>query len=171
MGKRAAVATALTGLLLLTGCTGDSDDKNSPAVKAGDEDSITENVAADAAFGEPFEFEDGLAIQVTEPKQFRPSANATTGGEPNYVGIKVRVVNETGRKFSPAQVSITVESDDGQAGDVIDAKKKMMASPPRKAVKPGEQVAWNLGFGVLDPKDVAVEVQVGMDREPVTFAG
>jgi hypothetical protein len=171
MGKQSAVAAALSGLLVLAGCTGGSDDGDSPSDQTDKTGAATDEVTADASFGEPFEFEDGLAISVSEPKMFRPSANATTGGEPNYVGMKVRVVNETGRKFSPAQISITVESDDSQAGDVIDAKRNMMASPPRKSVRPGGQASWNLGFGVLDPNDVAVEVQVGMNREPVTFAG
>jgi hypothetical protein len=171
MDKRAAAATALSGLLLLTGCTGGSDDEGSPSAEPGNKSAAAETVAADASFGEPFEFKDGVAVQVSKPKQFRPSAKAVAGGEPDFVKLKVRLVNGTKRKISPDQVLVTVASGGGQAGDVLDRRQGMMAGPPNKAVPAGEAVSWVLGYGVLDPEDVAVQVQVGLERPTVTVAG
>lgn len=170
MKKRAAVAAALSGLLLVTGCTGGADDEKAASETGPQQSAPAEIEGPSLGFGEPHEFEDGVAISVSKPKAFRPSATATTGGEPDYVMFDVRLTNGTARKISTGEVSVTVESGDGQAGDVIDAKKGL-SGPPSKSVVAGKALTWKLGFGVVDPADVEVQVQVGTDREPVTIRG
>lgn len=170
--RKSVMAVVLSGLLLVTGCTGDSED--GAADPAGETPSTsspsgTPGPTPDVSFGEPFEFDDGVTVQVSAPKQFRPSAEATVGGEPDYVRVDVRLVNGTERRVSPSEVTVTVESGGGQGGDVLDPTKEMTASAPSKPVRPGGEASWTLGFGVLDPKDVTVQVQVGLDRQPVTI--
>jgi hypothetical protein len=172
MRKRAAAAV-LSGLLLMTGCTGDAQDG---AESPGGGETRGGNATGDngetstVSFGEPHQFDDGVVIRVGEPQQFRPSEGATTGGEPDYVRLRVRLTNGTEKRMSTDQVSVTVESGDGQAGDVID-ERKGLTGPPSQVVRPGETATWALGFGVLDPEDVTVDVQVGMERDPVAFGG
>jgi hypothetical protein len=119
-------------------------------------------------FGEPFGFDDGLSVHVGIPEEFAPSPHAVRGAESSFVKFPVRLVNESGRRVRPASVTVTVTSGKGQGGSVIDEKQALIG-PPRGAVEPGDEVSWMQGFGVLDPNDVAVVVQVGVDRAPVAF--
>lgn len=171
MSKRAAVAAVVTGLLLVAGCTGDAQNEGEASAEASAEQSAPAEIEGPTLeFGEPHEFEDGVAVSVSKPKPFKPSSTATTGGEPDYVSFEVHLENGTDRKISTGQVAVTVESGDGQAGDIIDVKKGL-AGPPSKQVVAGKALTWKLGFGVIDPADVTVQVQVGTEREPVTIRG
>jgi hypothetical protein len=173
---RLKIGTAVAGLLLIaTACSGNDGD-GAPATRSTGEgaNASTEQVTAlggkVVSFGENFEFEDGLSITVGEPKEFVPSPSATTGGEGQYVKFTMQLANETNAKISLSEVFVTVESGGGQAGDVVDKKHKM-SGPPSAKLKPGDEVAWSQGFGVLDPENVTVVVQAGMDRAPVAFNG
>jgi hypothetical protein len=85
------------------------------------------------------------------------------------VRFTVRLVNGTGKRVSPADVSVTVESGGVQGGDVLDAEHAMSGAPNR-AVRPGGKASWVHGFGVVDPADVSVVVQAGLERAPVEFS-
>jgi hypothetical protein len=171
--RKRAVAVALSGLLLMAGCTSDDGDGGADSPEASESPASQGSSGSPnnptVVFGDSHGFEDGVAIKVSKPEQFRPSQRATTGGEPDYVRFNVRLTNGTKKRLSTAQVSVTVESGDGQAGDVIDPAKGL-PGPPSKKIAPGGSFAWPLAFGVLDPSDVTVAVQVGQEKELVNFA-
>jgi hypothetical protein len=121
-------------------------------------------------FGEPFEFEDGLAVKVSRPREFTPSRGATAGDDTAFVRFTVDLINNSGRRISPGDVSVTVTSGGGQGGEVRD-KKRQLTGPPARSVKPGGRITWVQGFGVLDPNDVAVVVQAGLNRVPIAVTG
>lgn len=125
---------------------------------------------ADVAFGEVFEYEDGLTVSVSEPAIFLPSATSVNGGEPEFVTFQVSVVNGSAADVAPEEFSITVGSGDGEAGEVMDPDAGI-SGPPDGVVAPGSETAWPLAFGVFDSGDVLVRVQRGIDAEPVTFGG
>jgi hypothetical protein len=52
---------------------------------------------------------------------------------------------------------------------VID-RKKGITDPPRQRVAPGGEVSWKLAFGVIDPEDVTVQVQHGLEEDPVVVS-
>jgi hypothetical protein len=162
-------------LLVMSGCSGDGDlEKSERADSAASAaDTSAQQVRAvggdTAVFGERFEFEDGLAVMVGPPEEFTPSRKAIKGPEGDFVKFTVALDNGSAKKFNPANVTVTVTSGGGQAGDVID-KKQQMTLTPGEPVEPGGQISWVQGFGVLNPEDVAVVVQVGMNRVPVAFA-
>lgn len=155
--------------LVASGCSDDERKRPSPVVSEVSSAEQVEAVGGDTiTFGEPFEFEDGLSVTVSRPEEFTPSSKAIKGDEDNYVKFTVSVENGTTKKFNPADVTVTVTSGGGQAGDVIDKKQKMSLAPVGP-VKPGGRISWVQGFGVLNPDDVAVVVQAGMSRVPVAF--
>jgi hypothetical protein len=120
------------------------------------------------SFAETVEYEDGLALSVSEPEEFTPSTNAITGGEREFVRFAVRLVNNSNKRVVPSEVFVSVESAGGAGGDVID-RRNNLSGPPSRAVGPGDTIAWEQGFGVLDPNDVGVFVQAGLERKPVVF--
>lgn len=178
---RLTIATSVVGLLLvMAGCSGDeqhepsSNKPDGPAAIATDPTDGSGNHlealgGSTLAFDEPAEYDDGLSIKLSEPEEFVPSTNATTGAEENYVKFTLHLVNGSDRKITPAAISVTVESRGGQAGDVID-QKHQMSGPPTKTVKPGGRTAWVQGFGVLDPTDLRVFIHAGRDRVPMAFS-
>ena len=179
------VAIVAVGMLALAGCTGESADgaDGSATTAAGSgtttatttQDSTTEPESGDGdtpsgpSLGETFEYEDGLSVSVSPPELFMPSATATMGPEPDYISVTVTVVNGTETEFSPLDVTVTVASGGGQGGDVLDPDSGIGA--PDAPIAPGQEASWKLAFGVLDGQDVTVNVQPGIDRDPVIFGG
>lgn len=180
MRRVVIAAVAASVALLVTGCSGDEPDgsasndagaaSGSGSGAGGEAQEVSGNhvEALDGStlsFGEPIEYDDGLTVVVSEPTSFDPSAKAVTGAE-EHVQFTVRLVNGSKKRISPADIFITVESGGGQGGDVIDPAQSK-SGPPAKAVKPGGKASWVQGFGVVDPEDVSVVVQAGLDRAPV----
>lgn len=182
------MVTGAVGLMVLAGCTGESagdasgstttsaagQTASSSAAASGDDATPEQGQgsgdgAAGPALGERFEYDDGLAVSVTAPELFMPSATATMGPEPDYISVTVTVVNGTENDFSPLDVTVTVASGGGQGGDVLDPDSGIGA--PDAAIAPGQEASWKLAFGVLDGQDVTVNVQPGIDRDPVIFGG
>jgi hypothetical protein len=167
----AASAAALA--LMFSGCSGGSDEGKTPGTIAARSAADTSAEHVDkvggqaVAFGEPYEYADGLIIMIGEPEEFTPSPSAVTGDEPEYIKFKVELVNNTDQPVSPTSVFVTVESGGGAGGDVVDRAQKLRK--PAKALAPNAQVSWMQGFGVLDSDDVAAVVQAGMKRVPVAF--
>jgi hypothetical protein len=165
---KVAAGTFVGLVLVLTGCSGDADKgSDGPASAANSSAEQVRALGGDSvAFGEAYRYEDGLTLTISGPEEFTPSPKAKTGGEGNFVKFTLQVDNGTAKKFKPASVTVTVTSGGGQAGDVLD-KKQGMTLAPGKPVKPGGQISWVQGFGVIDPQDVAVVVEAGMDRAPL----
>lgn len=177
-------ATVVVGVLALAGCTGETPEKANGTTSTTVETGSPTTAPTDAgstpapaeegqapsgpALGETFEYDDGLAVSVSPPELFMPSATAKMGPEPDYISFTVTVVNGTKAKFSPLDVTVTAASGGGQGGDVLDPDSGIGA--PNKAIAPGEKATWKVAFGVLDSEDVAVNVQPGTDRNPVIFA-
>jgi hypothetical protein len=177
--ERSKIAAAVLGTaLLVTGCSAGQDDKRSSdsdsavGAQAGTSNTSANHVEAlggsTVAFDKPAQYEDGLSITVSDPQPFTPSKAATTGGEENHVKFTIELVNGSGKKISPTDILVTVDSGGGQGGDILDPKNKMTGAPT-KPVKPGAKVRWLQGFGVLDPDDVEVVVQAGLNRVPMLF--
>jgi len=126
--------------------------------------------AADLAFGETFAYEDGLEVSVSPPEVFAPSATSVNGGEPDFVTFQVTVVNGTGAEIAPGDVFVTVQSADGEGGEVLDPDGGVPGAPA-EPVASGAEASWPLAFGVMDGTDVLVRVQPGIDADPVRFGG
>lgn len=190
MYRTGTAAFAAAAALLAGGCSGDGADE--PSSKTGAEGAETTGAGeptdatggsspagsgnhvealggATVAFGEAAEYADGLRILVSAPEDFEPSQSAATGAQEGFVRFVVRVVNNSEESVSPADISVTVESQGSQAGDVFDTTRRM-SGPPARDVKPGGTAQWVQGFGVADPEDVSVIVQAGLERAPAAFS-
>lgn len=186
---RRTMTIALACVLALTGCTGASKDPaNGPASTAtnstdagkgsGDSSQSPQDTPAapaaprekaDAAFGKAHTFPDGVKVTVSKPKTFMPSATSVNGGEPAFVTFTLTVENATKAPVDPAEVFVTVQSGNGQGGQVLDPKGGIK-EPPTKTVPPGKKTTWPLAYGILDPEDITITVLPGINAKPATFS-
>jgi hypothetical protein len=167
---RGHVVAVLCASSLVAGCSGGSDDplSSKPAEPAvGEQVSQIEGITV--AYGEPAHYGKGLSMVVSEPRQFRPSADALTGNEEHFVKVRVRLVNRTDKPVFASNVSVSVETVGGQGADIIDGANRMVGAPPSAKIRPGGSASWILGFGLIDTKDIAVHVQPGLNGDPITF--
>lgn len=178
--KRTVVTNGLVAVLLLTvaGCTGDGSEgaggeSGTPGAESprqADEGDVLEALgAAEVGFEQEARLDDGVRVVVGTPEEFEPSGTKVAGPEKEHVKFTVRVVNDSGSRIRPRDISVTVESDGGQGGDVTDLQSEVMG-PPTGAIRPGQEVEWTHGFGVIDAEDVMVVVQVGLERAPVVVS-
>jgi hypothetical protein len=159
--------------MAMVGCTNDSDDP--PAADNGSSEaqetgsgSVGGNAEPPTPFGEAYSYDQGTVVTVGTPSPFTPSRKALAGGEPEFVTVELTVDNGSDAPVAPAEVFVTVESDGQQAGEVLDPKNELNG-PPKQPVKPGASRSWKVGYGVYDATDVTVQVQLGLDEEPVIF--
>ena len=147
-----------------TNSAGDGESGEDPA---GASDNAARETA-DVAFGETYTYENGLAVSVSEPEAYMPSATSVNGGEPDFVTFTVTVVNGSTGDIASSDVFVTVQSGGGEAGEVMDPDAGIVGAPA-EVVAPGGDRSWPLAFGVLSAGDVLVRVQPGIDVDPVSF--
>ena len=111
-------------------------------------------------FGESATFDDGLVLNVSKPKVFKPSEYAATDKAKAYVKFTITLVNKTDATFDPAMVYATVQSANVEASTVYDSENGLDGGPNTKLLK-GREAKWQVAFGVEDPKDLVMEINPG----------
>ena len=131
-----------------------------------------EVIEYEATFGEQFTSGDGITVTVGEPVEFTPSEGLSAmpiwGGPvdledwDHFVRVTVTWRNESDQRTSVHWVGV----EDGQP--ILDAASGLeeMAGTSLEA---GEEVSYDVGFGVPDPADVQVRVSLspGFEEPPV----
>lgn len=141
-----------------------------PTTDAGAAPALTSPVAqpAPSKLGARFTYQDGLVIQLGKPARFQPSDTAAAAKAVAYVSFKVTVVNGTRKAFDPSMFTVSVQSADTEAGEVIDIGKGFDGAPST-VVLPRRESSFTVGFGVRNPTDLVVQVTPGFDYEPAVF--
>ncbi|MCG2801187.1 MAG: DUF4190 domain-containing protein, partial [Cellulomonas sp.] len=131
----------------------------------------TPDASAVAAFGEAFEFEDGVQVQVSQPAAFAPSASAFTGtgGFTNFVSFDVTVTNNSTEPFQPLMMSFAATSGGVAGEDVYDSEANVTGMGPEGDVLPGNTVTFTVAYAVKDPADLQLDVLTGFDYDTVYF--
>lgn len=137
-----------------------------PADGTGSEAQDAEDGAAGAgspalAFGDIAVYEDGLEVGVSAPVAFTPSDTAAGNeGFTQFVRIDVTLTNGTAETFDPTFAYVTVSSGGAEGSQVFDAANEI-SSTPSTSVLPGQSMTFPVVFGVTDPADLTMEVNVG----------
>lgn len=146
----------------------------SPAADDNQDSSPDEAADADTdkpqKFGTTVAFDDGLEVTVSEPVKFKPSEYAAgADGEGTPLKFQITVKNGTDKNFDPGLIFASVMSGDAEAESIFDSGDSLSETPSTK-IRPGKSVTWSVGFMVLDPKDVTMEVEPGsFDYDSVLF--
>jgi hypothetical protein len=182
----AAIASVLTVILLIAAASSTSDalddasrdlasalaSAEAEASALPDEDvDETPDASAVAAFGEGFEFEDGVVVQVSQPAAFTPSEYAYTGtsGFTSFVSFDVTVTNNSTEPFQPLMMSFATTSAGVAGEDIYDSESNVTGMGPDGDVLPGNTVTFTVAYAVQDPADLQLDVTTGFDYDTVYF--
>jgi hypothetical protein len=114
------------------------------------------------AFGKAYTWDDGVSMTVGKPESFRPSEFAAVEKGKRYLKFTVTVVNKSDKPVDLGLTYISVQSNDKEADEVFDAGSGLKGPPDTKVLK-GRKSAFDVGFGVADPKDVVMEIALHSD--------
>jgi hypothetical protein len=130
-----------------------------------------EVIEYEATFGEEFTSGDGIMVTVSEPVEFTPSEEVSAmpvwgpldlKDWDHFVRVTVTWRNESGQGVPVQWVSV----EDGQ---VILDEASGLEEMAGASLEAGEEVSYDVGFGVADPADVQVRVSLssGFEEPPV----
>lgn len=119
------------------------------------------------SFGDHFEWEDGIQVFVSEPKPYRPSQYASTGKQPENLVVTIRIVNNGKKRYSPFDLSYSMQSGNREAQEIFDSPR--LEGAPETTLLPGREVEFESGWNVKDSRDLVLEVSPTFDHEPMYF--
>jgi hypothetical protein len=109
------------------------------------------------AFGKSYAWDDGVVVTVGKPKEFEPSKWAVVEKSKRYVKFTVTIVNKSDKPIDIGRTYISVQSRNKEEDQLFDSVSGLKGVPDTKVLK-GRASEFDVGFGVADPKDVAMEV-------------
>jgi hypothetical protein len=109
------------------------------------------------AFGKSHTWGDGVSVTVAKPTKFKPSAYTVVEKSKLYLKFTVTVVNKSNKPINLGLTYISVKSRNEEAREVFDSGSGLRGPPDTKVLK-GRTSEFDVGFGVADPKDVALEI-------------
>jgi hypothetical protein len=186
MKKLTPVIVALGVAFALAGCggtpvasssTADPAATSSPSAETADEPDVpsdepaaeeTTDADAPVSFGQTYKWEDGLEVTVTAPKKYTPSEYASADGEGTHMRFQVTIKNTGTKPYDPSLFTTTVSSGEAESSEIFDSGKGLEGSPSTK-VRPGKTVKFPIGYTVLKPKDITMEVSPGFDYNEAIF--
>lgn len=145
---------AAVALLVAAGCT-------STASAQGQEPAAATTLAgAQVTFGTPYEYGNGLFLQVKSPLTFAPTDQAEgvdeAAGQP--VRIRFTITNGTRQEFTPHTLSATVVSGGQESTQIIDPGLQIDLTGPGATLRPAGVISFDLAFVVADTSDVTLTV-------------
>ena len=122
-------------------------------------------------FGESYTWDDGITVTVGKPDKFKPSRYAAADKAEAYLKFKVTVVNKSKESLDLGLTYVSVQSANKEADQVFDSKNDLEGSPSTKLLK-GRESEWEIGFGVVDPKDAVMEfaLQDNFERPSLLYS-
>ena len=172
---RTTIAVVALATIALTGCTGGEKSTDAPrgtnsptaTTEPVPEPSEAEAPTSDGtlAFGETFNWENGVSMTITGPEFFKRDEWASGGEEfDDHVAFEILIVNGSDEPLDLALFTATAQSGNIEADPVFDTDNRMEGSPTTK-VLPGREISFRYGFGVADPEDIVLEATPGWEYD------
>lgn len=111
-----------------------------------------------SAFGETWEYEDGLAVSVAAPEPYTPGQYAAGADQANNIKLTFTVTNGTDEVFDLAALPDVTSG--GVAGQSITDMEDptVMSFGGTASVLPGQSFSWAEAFSISDPADLTVAI-------------
>lgn len=120
-------------------------------------------------FGQTREWSNGLKVAVTEPETFTPTPQAAgVEGAGTPLRLFVTVINSGSAPFVGADLWPTFTAGPGEASQVFDIGQ-CLEGRSRDEIPAGENVTYALAYVAGDPTMAKMEIDPGMQLDPVTF--
>ncbi|GHF22489.1 hypothetical protein [Pseudolysinimonas yzui] len=166
--RMASAAALVLVSVMLTGCVSGSPSTNTPTgTNRPAETTEAPPEAGNPVFGDSFEWSDGLAITVSAPAGYQPSASAYAPEAAAYVVFTVTIVNGSDENYEPA-FTASMQSGNTESEQVFDIDQGVSGGPTTTLL-PGREVTFPLAFGVSDPEDLVLEVGIDFAHDTAIF--
>jgi len=178
MKIRFAFAALAASVVFLSGCGGDSKVTDDPktgsnastkeAESEPDPEETTEAPKENPKFGQTVTYENGIQVTVGKPKSTKITEYAAmTKKWKSYQAFEVVVVNNSGKNFDVSGLYFTMQSNDEEAEQIFD---EGFDGAPSTTLLDGRQSKFRIGFGVNNPEDMVLELELGdFESEPTIY--
>jgi hypothetical protein len=128
----------------------------------------------DLAFGDTMTWDDGVALTVSAPEAYTPSAFAVGSTLANNVVFTMTITNNSTENVQPVPFP-TLTSGDQEASQIFDVGEDLEGNrddvgiPPTAIVPPGGSVSWRVAWSVADPASLTMEASPSFAYANVTF--
>ncbi|WP_424184676.1 hypothetical protein ACOBQX_22635 [Actinokineospora sp. G85] len=143
------VLTSCACVALVAGCSGapESSGPSTPSTTATVSEKIARSGGPASRGGERTSLGSGLAITVSTPKSFVPTATASPTAS-RAVGLEVVVENEGTSAYKPAQLRLLAKVNGESTQQVIDSTQGYSGLGNTGDVQPGDSVRFSVAFAV-----------------------
>lgn len=118
--------------------------------------------AAPLTFGQPYKWEDGVAVTLGKAQLFKPSKTAAlsaTGPAARYITFEVTITNGTGANYTASSTVLGATFAGADAERVFDSASKVVG-PPTTDILPGKTVTFRVGFAISSKDAGELQVEV-----------
>ncbi|MGA4670618.1 hypothetical protein ACPCG0_12640 [Propionibacteriaceae bacterium Y1923] len=119
------------------------------------------------AFGASYTWEDGLAVTVSKPADFKPGEWSQEEGYDKYVVFEITLVNNSGTPWDPGMFYATLQSANEEAPTIYDSEQ--LGERPSTKLLNGREAKFKMAFAVKDPSDLVMELRPDFDHESVLY--
>lgn len=118
-------------------------------------------------FGDTYAFGDGLTVTIGNPFPFTPGPYSSADPAASYLGFDVQITNGSATDLDPSFYT-TLQSGTTEADSVYDSDAGI-GSGPSGALLAGRTSTFRIGYGVTDPNDLVLTVNVDYEHGDVIF--
>lgn len=172
-----AFMAVVFGLLwLLVGCSdkGSSYSEENGAEAVASEEKVTPPPVDELRhlFGDIHQYDDGIIVFVSEPKEFELSETAEVEGTERALSVvfQIEITNNSTEEFQPAAFP-KVTTGEFEASMIKDVNNPFgdFRFQSGLALQPGETETWLIGYSVDSLDDLTVKVSPSFDHEEARF--
>ena len=126
------------------------------------------------AFGDTMTWDDGVALTVSAPEAYTPSAFAVGSTLASNVVFTMTITNNSNENLQPVPFP-TLTSGDQEASQIFDVGEDLEGNgddvgiPPTAIVPPGGSVSWRVAWSVADPASLTMEASPSFAYANATF--
>ncbi|WP_203230785.1 DUF2510 domain-containing protein [Agromyces humi] len=130
--------------------------------------------AGDLRFGETMTWDDGVALTVSVPEPYTPSAFAVGATRANTVVFTLTLTNNSTADLQPLPLP-TLSSGDQEVSQVFDVGSDVFGPgddvgfPPTATIEPGASVSWRVAWSLDDPSALTMEAAPNLLYPSATF--
>jgi len=136
-----------------------------------DTDTTDDTDHPEAAFGDAFEYRNGVTVRVDPAGDVTPSEWAITGeGFNAHKLFEVTITNGSDEAYSPYEFTSSVLSGGVAGEEIYDSEQGLEGSPMIDTLLPGKSVTFKTAYSVMDPEDIAFMAATGFEYRTVTFS-
>jgi hypothetical protein len=124
-----------------------------------------------AGFGERITFDDGVAVEVSQPEAYQPSRYTFGHDAARAIKLKITIYNDSAKGIDIIGTQVNVTHGGQQVSKIFDGANDGTENP-QGTVLPGKSSSFNVALSLpQDVADLQIEIAPGFMYNPAIFTG